>query len=143
MSMRNDSPRIPLPRPAVAAIGALLIWLAVPALYAQAPLQPAPLIGTAEKAPGMLVTSSPAGAWMEAAPANQHLSAHLDPARGARNGAWLGGIAGLVVGGMYYVGLNNAIGADPWFLLIAGPAVGAAAGAAIGGTVGLIIKETG
>jgi hypothetical protein len=131
-----------LPRPVLAAIGALLLWLAAPAMEAQAPLLPAPTIGAPSGTDGVLTTWSPADAWMEAAPANRHLSARLDPARGAQNGAWLGGIAGLVVGGLYYMGLSNALGGDPWFLLVVGPLVGAGAGAAIGGIVGLIIEET-
>jgi hypothetical protein len=40
------------------------------------------------------------------------------------------------------MGLSNALGGDPWFLLVVGPLVGAGAGAAIGGIVGLIIEET-
>jgi hypothetical protein len=66
-----------------------------------------------------------------------YLFARLDLARDARNGAWLGGNAGLVAEGMYYVGLSNATGGDPWFLLVVGPG----AGAAISGIVGLIIEE--
>jgi hypothetical protein len=133
----------PLPRLVLAAIGAILLWLAAPALEAQAPLLPVPTIGAASGTDGVPMTWSPADAWKDAAPANQHLSARLDVARGARNGAWLGGIAGLVVGGMYYMGLSNALGVDAWYLLVVGPLVGAAAGAAMGGIVGLIIEETG
>jgi hypothetical protein len=133
----------PLPRPVLSAIGALLLWLAAPALEAQSPLLPAPTIGAASGTDGGPMTWSPADAWMEAAPANRHQFARLDPARGAGIGAVYGGVAGLIVGAIFADGAGRAIGADATYLLIVGPAVGAAAGAAIGGIVGLIIEETG